>query len=219
MKVLLSLTVAFSLASAATLPNPSPDIQTEIEEVCKCHPENQTLHFDSLTRGCGSNTVGSKCKMSQSWSKSSIEAAYASANAHSLLCNHNGSRSEKAKEITDTLKVDYPGNHWFVNIIDKGKDWVFSQSTGEKESWHDTCGYDMLIWARSKSEITKTSCSSEEQERAKTIIDMAELTGSNYTDVMEKLESTLSLFDINTLYVSVAQKDSTWAAVCYASCQ
>merc|ERR1712215_15157 len=82
----------------------------------------------------------------------------------------------------------------------------------------NSCDYDMMIWTRSNSLFTKTSCSSSEQERAKTIIESAESAGSSSRDIREKLEAKLRLFNISTHFVEVDSKESSRANYTYSSC-
>jgi len=111
--------------------------------------------------------------------------------ASTLLCNHPGSRSDKALKIRKELHSTYPDWSWYVSVMDDDVSWSSDHDrSSTEEQWKHVCGYNMFIWYKEDSKIDKRPCSSVDTSIVEDIIRTADSQGYSSSDVR---------FDINRL--------------------
>ena len=115
--------------------------------------------------------------------------------AEKLLC-----AGTNAHGITDALKVEYPGNDWFVLVQDELRGWAANLASGEYHTSYGLCGKDMFVWKYAGS---VQGCNSSSQTLAQTLIDDATNQGFPYnTDIREYIkEGGKAFFLITKFYL------------------
>ena len=126
--------------------------------------------------------------------------------ATTLLCNHPGSRSEKATKIRKELHSTYPDFSFYISVMNEDVDLTYhtdNDNSSEKEQWEELCGYNMFIWYKKDSKIGKRRCSSENKSIVKDIIRTADSQGSSNFNVMLVLDRLMEQSGIDFHLISV----------------
>ena len=124
--------------------------------------------------------------------------------ARILLCNHPGSREDKATKIRDELHSDYPDYSWYVNVMESDVAWGFHRDA-ESASWQwvNTCGYNMFIWYKADSLTDKKTCSSKDRSEVAEIIKAADSKGLSNHEVKDKIQRLMKISGIGYHLISV----------------
>ena len=126
--------------------------------------------------------------------------------ATTLLCNHPGSRTDKATKIRKELHSTYPDFSFYISIMNEDVDLTYhtdNDNSSEKEQWEEVCGYNMFIWYKKDSKIGKRRCFSENKSIVKDIIRTADSQGSSNYDVMLVLDRLMEQSGIDFHLISV----------------
>ena len=130
-----------------------------------------------------------------------------------LLCNHPGSRSDKAIKIRDELHSTFPDFSFYVSVMNDDVFWsYYTKNSCEKEEWKDTCGYNMFMWHMEDSKIEP--CSSEDISTVEDIIRTADSQGFNSIDVKFDIDRLMKRFgiDFHFIYVDDGKSQSSHAS-------
>ena len=131
--------------------------------------------------------------------------------ASTLLCNHPGSRSQKAVKIRQELHSIFPDWSWYVSVTDDNVTWTYFHE-GSSEQWMHTCGYNMFIWSKEDSKIKR--CSSADRSRVENMIRTADYQGYSESDIHKNISKLLikSDIDYHLLYVDDGHLHSSHAS-------
>ena len=129
--------------------------------------------------------------------------------ASTLLCNHPGSRSDKAVKIRKELLSTYPDWSWYVSVMDDDVSWSFDHDlSSTEEQWKHVCGYNMFIWFKKDSKIDKRPCSSADTSIVEDIIRIADSQGFSSSDVRIDIDRLMRQSGIGFHLISVDDGNS-----------
>ena len=124
--------------------------------------------------------------------------------ASTLLCEHPGSRSDKALKIRKSLHDIYPGYSWYVSVMDDNVSGSYLHDTSsEVQQWKNKCGYNMFIWYKEDSKIAKGPCSYEDVSIVEDILRIADSHGFSRSDVLFDIERLMKQIGIGFHLISV----------------
>ena len=124
--------------------------------------------------------------------------------ASTLLCNHPGSRSDKALKIRESLHDIFPDYSWYVSVMDDNVSGSYLHDTSsEVKQWKNKCGYNMFIWYKEDSKIAKSPCSSEDISIVEDILRIADSHGFSRSDVLFDIERLMKQSGIGFHLISV----------------
>ena len=122
--------------------------------------------------------------------------------ASTLLCNHPGSRSDKALKIRESLHDIFPDYSWYVSVMDENVSGSYLYDTSsEVKQWKNKCGYNMFIWYKADSKIDKNTCSSEDISIVEDVIRTADAQGFSRSDVQPLLFKCLCQFGPHLVFL------------------
>jgi len=132
---------------------------------------------------------------------------------HYLLCDKytSGSLKERANNIGAYLaKNDNPNSQWFVFLWKDTEGWGSTKKKGNRHVLYDVCGHDIWVFQREDKYYDRTSCSSDEKDRAETIIRGAASPGGEYGPVRDNIKKELAANDVEILFTVVGGYNSNW---------